>query len=152
MSLAHELERLQRLHTQGALNDAEFMQAKKRLLEGDASMADATQSRASDTGAPRREPSILHQLARSKDDRWIGGVCGGLAEFSNIPTWSWRLLFVLLLLLHGLGLLVYLLMWIFVPLAKPRLVLLPEKMPEYPPATSRRVDDANSERDDNPKP
>jgi phage shock protein C len=123
MNLADELERLNALHEKGVLNDAEFTLAKKRLLEGDA--AYASNNKAS------REYSVLHRVARSKSDRWIGGVCGGLAEFSDVPAWAWRLLFVLLLLLHGLGLIVYLLLWIFVPLAKEKLVLLPEKIPMY---------------------
>lgn len=123
MSLTDELERLNALHEKGVLNDAEFTLAKKRLLDGDAAFASSNKA--------SREYSVLHQLARSKSDRWIGGVCGGLAEFSNIPAWAWRLLFVLLLLLHGLGLIVYLLLWIFVPLQKERLVLLPEKIAAY---------------------
>ncbi len=113
MNLADELERLQRLHAQAGLTDEEFTLAKKRLLDGDPTFASERKY--------VREQSALHTLSRAKTDRWIGGVCGGLAEFSNMPAWSWRLLFVLLLLLHGLGLLVYLLLWIFVPLAKDRL-------------------------------
>ena len=113
MPLIDELERLQSLRAQGALTEDEFSLAKKRLLDGEPAVATGRQT--------VREPSRLHSLMRSTSDRWIGGVCGGLAEFSNLPTWSWRLLFVLLLLLHGLGLLVYLLMWIFVPLAKAQL-------------------------------
>ena len=47
----------------------------------------------------------------------IGGVCGGIAEFFNIdPSWV-RLFFILFFLLGGSSLLVYLIMWIVVPLA-----------------------------------
>ena len=56
------------------------------------------------------------QLRRSTTDRWIGGVSGGLADVTGIPSWSWRILFVLTALVHGLGLVMYILMWIFVPL------------------------------------
>jgi phage shock protein PspC (stress-responsive transcriptional regulator) len=42
-------------------------------------------------------------------------VCGGIAEATGVDSWAWRLLFVLLLLCWGTGLVVYVLMWIFVP-------------------------------------
>jgi phage shock protein C len=57
----------------------------------------------------------LRRLTRSQKDRWIGGVCGGLGEHSPVPSWTWRLIFTLLLLIWGTGLLLYILLWIFVP-------------------------------------
>ncbi len=57
----------------------------------------------------------LKTLARSETDRVIGGVCGGLGEHTPVPSWSWRLLFVLMLVCFGTGFLVYILLWIFVP-------------------------------------
>jgi len=57
----------------------------------------------------------LHTFTRSRQDRWIGGVCGGLGKHSPIPSWTWRLLFTLSVLIWGTGLLVYILLWIFVP-------------------------------------
>ncbi len=61
--------------------------------------------------APRR-------LFRSRNQRVIAGVCGGLAEYFNLdPTWI-RLLFILLSLLGvGLFVVVYIICWIIVPLA-----------------------------------
>lgn len=55
------------------------------------------------------------RLRRSTTDRWLGGVCGGLGAASGIKAWIWRLLFALLLVFGGTGLLLYLLLWIFVP-------------------------------------
>jgi len=109
MPLPDELEKLNTLHERGALTDEEFALAKKRLLEG----APDDGQRAS--GRPPEPESALKRLRRSHDDRWIGGVCGGLGELSGIPSWSWRILFVLTAFLQGLGLLMYLLLWIFVP-------------------------------------
>ena len=55
------------------------------------------------------------KLYRSRDERMIGGVCGGLGEFFGIdPTWM-RLLFVLLTIFGGSGVLVYLVMLLIVP-------------------------------------
>ena len=46
----------------------------------------------------------------------IGGVCGGLADFTGISAFWFRLLFLLLALPGGVpGLLPYLLMWIIIP-------------------------------------
>jgi phage shock protein PspC (stress-responsive transcriptional regulator) len=61
------------------------------------------------------ENNWLHTFTRSRQDRWIGGVCGGLGEHTPIPSWTWRLLFTLSVLIWGTGLLVYILLWIFVP-------------------------------------
>jgi phage shock protein PspC (stress-responsive transcriptional regulator) len=107
MNLADELQKLQSLREQGALTEEEFVQAKRRILEGEPSPAREQ--------AGPKPASGLHRLKRSLSDRWIGGVCGGLAELTDMPAWTWRILFVLAILLHGLGILVYLLLWIFVP-------------------------------------
>ncbi|WP_133131134.1 PspC domain-containing protein [Legionella yabuuchiae] len=56
------------------------------------------------------------RLYRSRDERMIAGVCGGLAHYMNTdPTWV-RLAFLLFLLLGGSALLIYLVMWLVVPL------------------------------------
>jgi len=56
------------------------------------------------------------KLRRSRHDRIIGGVCGGLGEFFGIdPIW-FRLAFVLSLLPGGIpGLLLYSAFWIVIP-------------------------------------
>src|SRR6185436_8567784 len=101
MNLADDLQKLQTLREQGALTDEEFTQAKKRVLEG------AAEEQPPRSEPPKQPGSALNQLRRSLTDRWIGGVSGGLAEVMGIPSWSWRILFVLSALLHGLGLIIY---------------------------------------------
>ena len=59
----------------------------------------------------------LQTLTKSSKDKWIGGVCGGLGEHTPVPSWFWRLLFAVLFLCYGTGLLVYILLWIFLPRA-----------------------------------
>jgi len=61
------------------------------------------------------EQSWLRRLSRSGDDRVLGGVCGGLGRYTPIPSWLWRVLFLLLVLIFGTGLLLYILLWIFMP-------------------------------------
>jgi len=62
------------------------------------------------------EKNWLQNFARSREDSWISGVCGGLGEHTSIPSWTWRLLFVLLFTIYGTGLFIYILLWIFVPI------------------------------------
>ena len=55
-------------------------------------------------------------LYRSRQERMIAGVCGGLAHYFKMdPSWV-RLLFILFLLLGGSAFLVYLIMWVVIPL------------------------------------
>ena len=55
------------------------------------------------------------RLYRSRSDRMIAGVCGGLGEYLSVdPVWI-RLFFVLLLFASGLGFWAYLILWIIVP-------------------------------------
>ena len=56
------------------------------------------------------------RLYRSNSDRMIAGVCGGLADFFNIDPTVMRIIFVIFLLLGGNGLLIYLVLWLIVPL------------------------------------
>jgi phage shock protein C len=55
------------------------------------------------------------RLYRSRTDRKLAGVCGGLAQYFNTDATLMRVLFVVLALLGGPGLVIYLLMWIIVP-------------------------------------
>ncbi|MBH9551665.1 PspC domain-containing protein [Inhella gelatinilytica] len=107
MFSANDLQRLADLHRDGHLNDDEFGRAKARVLNDDGAAA-AT--------APWPAPiAALNQFRRSRSDRWLGGVCGGLERMTGLASWGWRILFVLGLTLSGCSLLVYLGLWIFVP-------------------------------------
>jgi phage shock protein C len=54
-------------------------------------------------------------LYRSQTNRMVAGVCGGLAQYFNVDPTLIRVLFVLLAVLGGSGLLLYIAMWIIVP-------------------------------------
>jgi len=59
-----------------------------------------------------------NQLRRSRRNRIIAGVCGGLGEFFGISAFWFRLAFFLLLLPGGLpGLVPYIIFWIIMPKA-----------------------------------
>jgi phage shock protein C len=103
MSVSEELKRLHELHQAGALSDEEFARAKEKLLQG------GSQQPGGDFAAE------VGKLRRSTRDRWLGGVCGGIAQQTGIESWIWRLIFVLVATCLGFGGLIYILMWIFVP-------------------------------------
>lgn len=55
-------------------------------------------------------------LRRSRSNRMIAGVCGGLAEFFGIRSFWFRLAFLLALLPGGIpGILIYLILWVIIP-------------------------------------
>ena len=58
----------------------------------------------------------IKRLYRSRDERILGGVCGGLAEYLHTDPTLIRVLFVLFALAGGPGIIAYLIMWVIVPL------------------------------------
>lgn len=74
------------------------------------------------------EAGSSKRLYRSKTDRVIGGVAGGLGDYLAVdPIWA-RIGFVLLAVTGGSGVLIYLIMWL----------LVPEAPEGYQPAESRK--------------
>jgi phage shock protein PspC (stress-responsive transcriptional regulator) len=59
-----------------------------------------------------------HRMYRNTDDRVIGGVCSGMGAFWDIDPVIVRILFVALAFAGGLGVLVYLILYIVIPEAK----------------------------------
>lgn len=113
MSIVDEIDRLAAQRNAGHLTDAEFEAAKARVF----AQPQSTFTSAPSFGATSAEGAVttINNLRRSSTDRWIAGVCGGLAKMLGIESWIVRLLFVLCLFFAGFGLLPYLLLWIFVP-------------------------------------
>lgn len=107
MALADELSKLSELRAKGTLTEEEFVRAKDRILNGTAAYSPAPSNDAF-AGA-------VNAFRRSRTDRWFGGVCGGIARSTGMQAWAWRLLFTVLFICAGVGLLAYLLLWIFVP-------------------------------------
>jgi len=59
-----------------------------------------------------------HRMYRDPDHRIIGGVCAGMGAYWNIDPIIIRIIFVALALAGGLGVLVYLILYIVLPEAK----------------------------------
>ena len=59
---------------------------------------------------------MTERLTRSKSDRVLGGVCGGLGEYFDIDPTLIRLGFLLLTISSfGSGLILYLIAWLIIP-------------------------------------
>jgi len=54
-------------------------------------------------------------LYRSRTNRQIAGVCGGLAQYFNIDATLIRVIFAVLAVMGGSGLLIYVILWLVVP-------------------------------------
>ncbi len=60
-------------------------------------------------------PTSVERLYRSKSERMLFGVCGGLATYFDLDPTLVRLIFVLLTLATGIGLIIYIVMAIITP-------------------------------------
>src|SRR3546814_20612939 len=60
------------------------------------------------------------KLMRDPDDKVFGGVCSGLGHYFGIEARWVRLILVLLFIFGGTGLLLYIILWIVMPLARTR--------------------------------
>ncbi len=66
------------------------------------------------------QPTNNRKLYRDVDDRVIGGVCAGIGHYFGLEARWIRLLFFVLFIFFGFGLLTYALLWIVMPKAKTR--------------------------------
>ena len=57
----------------------------------------------------------LRRLRRGRDDRMIGGVCGGLGRYVGIDPIIFRIVLAALAIFGGVGLLLYALAWLLIP-------------------------------------
>lgn len=66
--------------------------------------------------SPNRPAPQARRLVRSRDDRWLGGVCAGVADYAGMDANLVRLLTVLGTV-FGLGSLVvaYVVAWVLIP-------------------------------------
>ncbi len=81
---------------------------------------------------PRREEESAadrrpDKLRRSRIDRSIAGVCGGLAEYFGIDSSVLRLITLLLILFGGLSIWIYVILWIVIPEAPSQFTLHDKK-------------------------
>ncbi len=74
-----------------------------------------------DDEKPNAEPNTNYQsyrkMYRDLDDKILGGVCSGMGHYWRVEPLLFRLIFILTIFWGGLGLLIYIVMWIVVPAA-----------------------------------
>jgi phage shock protein C len=68
------------------------------------------------------------RLYRSRSERWLAGVCGGIGDYFNTDPTVIRVIFILAALILGGGVLIYLILWLLIPL-EPDTVEAIEEMP-----------------------
>jgi phage shock protein C len=86
-------------------------------------------------GTPAAAPATVlppKRLMRSSRDKKIGGVCAGLADYFDLDPTIVRIVWLLAIFFAGTGVLVYLILWIALPLA-------PLDVPVTVPATTAHV-------------
>jgi phage shock protein PspC (stress-responsive transcriptional regulator) len=86
----------------------DFDQDDDNKVNGNSKTSSSSFAEETATEEPRR-------LYRSENDKMLGGVCGGIAAYLKIDSSVVRILFALLTLGFGTGILVYLVLWIVLP-------------------------------------
>ena len=61
------------------------------------------------------EENMNNRLTRSRSDRMVAGVCGGLGNYLGIDPVIIRLLWAAAIFMYGSGLFLYILAWIIIP-------------------------------------
>ncbi len=57
----------------------------------------------------------MNKFKLIQKDKWVGGVCSGLAYYLGIQTWIVRLVTFILVFGYGFSIWCYLLVWMFAP-------------------------------------
>lgn len=78
---------------------------------------------------------MTNRLYRSRYDRKVAGVCGGIAHYFDIDPSLVRIMFVLLAFFNGFGFLAYIVCWIVLPEQPDEL----ERVPSEPPSEAVQV-------------
>ena len=83
------------------------------------------------------------RLTRNKTDKIIAGVCGGLAAYLEVDSVLVRLAFVVLLFASGIGLPIYLILWVIMPSAdtvnQPNAEIIQKNLEEMGTTVSSKV-------------
>lgn len=57
----------------------------------------------------------LKDLRKSITDKRLAGVCGGFGEYTPMPSWLWRAIFIASIFAGGMGIIIYLILWALMP-------------------------------------
>ncbi len=87
------------------------------------------------------------KLYRSRKDKMVGGIAGGLAEYFEIDPTLVRIAFVITLFLGGTGVLAYIILWIVVP-EEPYVFPSPDVNSEQQKTEDKQTGDSGSSPED----
>ncbi|MBL8122387.1 PspC domain-containing protein [Candidatus Saccharibacteria bacterium] len=59
---------------------------------------------------------MTKKLYRSRSDKKIAGICGGLEDYTGLDATLWRIIFLLVALPGGISIFVYFIAWWLIPL------------------------------------
>lgn len=63
-------------------------------------------------------PLVRRRLYRNPHDKWVGGVCSGIASYFDIDPVLVRLILLVAILTFGIGILAYIIAWAIIPEAR----------------------------------
>lgn len=104
--------------TMGSVNDFRAAEAQE-VVDGETSQQEQSQRRADSGSTSSGSTAATKRLYRDNRRKILGGVCAGFGHYFNVdPVWP-RLLFALLVLgTTGLLILVYIILWIVLPVSE----------------------------------
>jgi len=73
----------------------------------------------------------VRRLYRSRTDRILGGVCGGLGEYLGVDSNLIRIIWILLSFVYGVAIILYIIAWILLP-EKPEIEVESQGAPPQP--------------------
>ena len=82
----------------------------------------------------------MKRLYRSRKEKMIAGVCGGLAEYFGIDPVFVRALFIIAVFAEGIGLIAYIILWIIAPIEDQFDQRYAAAAPEGPPEPPQKTD------------
>lgn len=99
----------------GDISEMISIMGSPEQIESEAGEEEPAKKTGNSAQADTVAPGAKAHLTRSKREKMIGGVCGGLASYFNIDPTIIRIALILITLAWGAGLIVYLLLWAILP-------------------------------------
>jgi phage shock protein PspC (stress-responsive transcriptional regulator) len=101
------------------LGDVEtLIQSMGTVEDFEAFEADTEQETAEEKKATEDDRTPPRRFYRNPDDKVVAGVASGIASYFNIDPVIVRVIFAVLALMHGVGVVAYFILWFAMPLAK----------------------------------
>jgi len=87
----------------------------KKVKDGDFKELNYDDNDKSSKSRKSKHHDSVKKLYRSKNDKMIAGVCGGIGDYLNIDSIWIRLVCLILVFMDGVGLIAYIILWVLMP-------------------------------------